>query len=334
MNMFYRQLSIIAIAFLLILTSCFEKDKRVMPYPGEVFTINDNIEKYQSYFDFETGNLVLSQPSDAWQLGFECGPNGWHILVNSGAQWLIYNTYQTDFDTSMTLPSNAIWAYDKQSNYPDSTAVGKWVSFNGNLKEYSKNAYILGKYSGSGYAELKQIVFFNLTDSSYQFYYHKKNVDFSDTVTILKNDTANYVYYSFGDKQQVNLEPNKSSYDIVFGPYYDLATEFGVTIPYLVRGVLLNVHQTSALLDSVDTYDQIEFASLGNLNFLAQRDVIGYRWKDVNVDVAGGSAVYTVKSNYTYVVHTAQDNYFKIHFLGYMLKGNSGYPQFEYLLLK
>jgi hypothetical protein len=316
------------------LNSCFEKDQRVPPYPGVVTTIYANIENYQSYFDFKTGTVIKTNTADAWQLGFECGAGGWHILVNSGAQWLIYNTGQASLDNVTTPPLNANWRYDIQSDYPDSTAVGNWVVFEGTTPNYTKNVYKLGQYAGGGYANLKQLVFLAVTDTSFRFYYQDLNTGNSDTVTISKLDSVNYVYYSFAGKTQLNLEPDKSRYDIVFGPYYDLATEFGVTIPYLVRGVLLNVSQTKASVDSSEMYSQINSGSLGIINLLHQRDIIGYRWKEVNVNVSGGTGAYTIKSNYSYIIQTFGGNSFKMHFLGYTLDGNNGYPQFEYQPLK
>jgi hypothetical protein len=332
--MYSKLLIIVLIIFSQLCSSCFEKDKKVPPYPGDVLTISDNIETYQSYFDFETGKVIKTSLANAWQLGFECGATGWHILVNSGAQWLIYNTKQTSLDSFPTPPLNANWKYDIQSDYPDSTAVGNWFMKDGNVNTYPKNVYILGKYSGSGYTELKQLVFLEVNDSQYKFYYHEASPENSDTVTISKTDSVNFVYFSFPDRKQVNLEPDKSKYDIVFGPYYDLATEFGVTIPYLVRGVLLNITDTKAILDSLDTYNQIDIQTLDKLTFSNRRDEIGYRWKVVNVNVSNGSGSYSLKGNYSYILQTAQGNNFKMHFLGYELNGNNGFPQFEYLQLK
>jgi hypothetical protein len=318
----------------LLFTSCFEKDKRIQPYPGEVITIDKDIEKNQSYFDFETGKVVKTHPADTWQLGFECGIDGCHIIVNSGAGWLIYDTKQAQIDADVTPPREDLWSYDIQSYFPDSTAIGNWFIMKENEKYYSNNVYLVGKYSGSGFLSIKHLVFVEVTDSTYLFFYKESENNFSDTVLINKTDSSNYVYYSFANKQQVNLEPDKAAYDIVFCPYYDLATNFGVTIPYLVRGVLLNVWQTTAVLDSINTYDQIDFEMPGNYDFSAQRDIIGYKWKEVNVDISGGTAIYAVKSNYIYLILTAEGNYYKFHFLSFMLNGTSGFPQFEYQQLQ
>jgi hypothetical protein len=321
------------IVLLPFIISCFEKDKQISSYPGKVYTINDNIEKYQTYFDFETGNIIKVIPVDEWQLGFECGKDGWHILVNSGTQWLINNTQQTNMDSAFIGSVGDHWTYDKQYYFPDSTAVGNWV-IRGNSHEYTKNVYLLGKYSGSSYTDIKKLVFLDVNDSLYHFYYSETDSSFRDTVEIRKADSVNFVYYSFNSRKPLYLEPNKSRYDLVFCPYYDLATEFGVTIPYLVRGVLLNTNNTKACLDSIEIYNNIDIASLDKFVLLDQRDVIGYRWKEVYVDVNSGTASYLVRKNYSYLIRTNEGHYFKMHFLSYTLNGSSGYPQFEYSLLK
>ncbi len=328
-----RKLKYILVFFVAtLISSCFEDDERVLPYPGEVITIYENIEYFQSYFDLETGEVLKSHATDAWNLGFECGVEGWHILTNSGAGWFIWNSQQTDIDGEISYPENDLWAYDNQSAYPDSTAIGNWISYLGENKIYSNHVYILGKYSLEGYSDTKRIQFFEVNSLAYRFLY-KENGSI-DTVTIHKNDTSNFVYYFFDSKTQINLEPNKSHYDLVFGPYYDLATQFGLTIPYLVRGVLLNTTNTFAILDSINSYDAIDYGMLKAYQFSYQRNSIGYQWKGVTVNTISGYAVYYVKPHYIYVISTSDNNYYKLRFLSFSLDGNSGYPRFEYKELK
>lgn len=309
--------------------SCFEEDQVVPPYAGEVTTITDSVQTHLSYFDLETGRVIASYRSDAWQLGFECGPDGWHIATNSGSNWFIYNTGQTLPDQITTMPETVENLYDTQANFPESTAVGNWVSFQDGDPVYTRNIYLLGYYSGGGFTHIRQLAFLEVNDSSYRFF--SKETGRTDTITISKSDTANYVYYSFNHHKQVNLEPGKTKYDLVFGSYYDQATLFGQTIPYLVGGVLLNTWNTEVVLDSMDSYATIGQETIPGLDFTCQRDIPGYRWKNVTVDVTGGgSASYFVKTNYSYIFHTAQDNFFKLRFLSYTLDGRSGFPRFEY----
>jgi hypothetical protein len=324
----------IILVIIVLFVSCFEEDERVPPYPGIVSTIKWNIEDTASYFDLESNTIVKSDPSGLWQLGFECGPEGWHIIVNSGASWLLYNTKQTDLLSVYSFPSGFNGLYDVQSAYPDSTAAGSWLTDPSDGISSKKEVYLLGKINGINYSEVKKIIFLNVDDSSYQFFYSEEKTGVADTITISKTDTANFVYYSFNKRQQLNAEPHKSSYDLVFCPYYDLAALLGQTIPYLVRGVLLNTWETTAVIDSFDRYNNITAETLVNYEPLPKRDAIGYRWKDVIVDQGSVSAVYTVKLNYTYLIHTSEGNIYKLRFLSYMLGDKSGYPQFEYQFLR
>jgi hypothetical protein len=325
--------NIVSLILPIIMISCFEEDERVTPYSASITEIDKNIEEFQSYFDLETDSIIKSDSVNLWQLGFECGAEGWHIITNSGDFWFLYNTKQTGLSSVVSFPTGVSGLYDVQSAYPDSTAAGNWLTSSG-VGSLSKNeVYMLGKLSGISYSEVKKIIFLNVNDCSYQFFYREENTGYSDTITISKSATANFVYYSFNNKKQLTPEPDKSSYDLVFCPYYDLATLFGQTIPYLVRGVLINPWGTTAVIDSTDNYYDITFETLADYDLSPQRDAIGYRWKDVVVDPGSGSSVYSVNLNYTYLILTSEGNYYKLRFISYMIGSESGYPQFEYKLL-
>lgn len=323
---------IVFVFLALLVMSCFEEDERVPPYPGEVVTVYDNIEFFQSYFDFESGEVISSHPADLWALGFECNDSGWHIVTNSGANWFIWNSGQTNIDAPLSYPENELWAFDNQSAYPDSTAVGNWLTFSDEEIVYANNVYVLGRFDLGSYTDIIRLQFVEVSDSLYRFITKKSDV--IDTISIQKNEETNFTYYSFDSNAQLELEPGKYDYDLMFGPYYDLVTEFNITQPYLVRGVFLNSILTKAVLDSINSYDEITYAKLDTTILSAQRDVIGFRWKDVEVSTTTGSAVYTIKPNYTYIVKTSDNNYYKLRFLSFSLEGYSGHPRFEYKELK
>jgi hypothetical protein len=73
---------------------------------------------------------------------------------------------------------------------------------------------------------------------------------------------------------------------------------------------------------------------LDEYTFSDQKDAIGYRWKEINVDPGSGIAVYKVKPQYNYIIHTSLDRYYKLRFLSFRIDGVSGYPRFEYKELK
>jgi len=316
---------------ILILSACFKEDERMNPYDGVITVIPDPIQSNVSYFDFETGRVLASVPSHTWQLGFECSAEGWHIVTNSGGNWFIYNTEQTAEDETVSMPAKVDHLYDVPSAFPDSTAVGNWVTFSAGGNNYTHNIYLLGYYQNGRFTDIKKVVFYYVDDTTYRFSYRDGSSGTWDTITIMKNDTAEYVYFNFDTKLQLDVEPNKEVWDMAFGPYYDMATNFGVTIPYLVGGSFINPGHTEAVLDSINSFEEIHAEMIADYDFIRQRDIPGYRWKAVSVDISGGgSATYKVKPHYTYVFRTPANHYYKLKFISYTHNGLSGYPQFEF----
>jgi hypothetical protein len=320
---------------LFILSACFKEDVALKPYDGVITLIPEPIQLNQSYFDFETGRVLASLPGNTWQLGFECTAEGWHIITNSGGNWFIYNSEQTVPNELVSMPTKVDHLYDVPSAFPDSTAVGNWTTISPGGNTYTHNIYLLGHYENAKFKDIKEVVFLSVDDTSYHFSYKEELSGLSDTISIIKNDSAGYVYFNFDTKLQVNAEPDKELWDLAFGPYYDMATYFGVTIPYLVGGSFINAGYTEAVLDSLNSFDRIDADMIPDYEFIRQRDIPGYRWKSVTVDVSGGgSATYKVKTDYSYVFHTAEDHYYKLKFISYTHNGLSGYPQFEFKKLK
>ncbi len=317
--------------FSLLLTACFEEDTRVKPWAGEVTLIPDSIQVYQSYFDFETATVVKTVSARSWHLGFECGNEGWHITANSGDNWFVYNTEQPVPDAVLTMPSKLDHLFDIQSAFPDSTIVGNWFTQEGNTRTYPRNIYLIGKYKEGGFRAIKQVAFLEVNDTAYRFFYKDQATGFSDTVTIMKDDSRNLVYYDLENRRMADVEPPSADWDLQFGPYYDMATLFGVTIPYQVGGAFLNPLQAEAVLDTVTGFEAINASLIPAYTFSRRKDIPGYRWKGVTVDVSGaGSATYAVKTHYTYLFHTAEGFYYKLRFLSYSLDGKSGFPRFEF----
>jgi hypothetical protein len=319
---------------LFLLSACFKEDVRLQPYNGKLTTLHDPIQTNTCFFDFETDSVIASVPSHTWQIGFECTAEGWHIITNSGSNWFMYNTGQTVLNSSASMPTRVDHLYDFPPAYPDSTAVGNWVTTSPGGNSYTNHVYLLGHYENGKFKNIKQVVFLSVDDKSYRFAYAEDLSAQTDTILILKNDSATYVYYNFDTKQQVNTEPDKEIWDLAFAPYYDLATNFGVTIPYPVGGSYLNAGYTEAVLDSINSFSSIDIGNIPYYEFIGQRNIPGYRWKIPNVNISSGSATYKVVTRYTYIFHTSEDHYYKLRFISYDHLGSSGYPQFEFIKLQ
>ncbi len=314
----------------LLVSSCFKKEQAVAPYQGTVAIITNNVGYFQSYYDFENDTVMASNAIGDWELGFECGKNGWHILVNSGNGWFVWNSRMTDINATITLPAAGFntWRYDQPSYTFDSTAVGDWVDVNTQPFSYTHDVYFLGKSSGSNYLNQKRIVFDRVDSSSYYFHYRDVDTGVQDTVVIDKKSDVNFVYYSFEEGKEKLLEPPKTSYDLIFGPYYDIADALGVVSPYLVRGAFLNPYMVEARIDTTHNFETFGYSQINFDAFTARRNVIGYDWKVPQINVNSNSASYSIVPGRFYIVKTVEGNYYKMKFINYTLNGKDGYPWF------
>ncbi len=327
----------LSLIILLLLNSCFEKEKPVAQYnfTGVLFPIRQSIYTNQQFYSFENNMITGSSPNGAWDLCFESSTQGWHIRVNSSNFIEIYPTDTTNFEADFTANrykniTGIEWSYDKSNGNPDSTAVGTWVYTATMPFIYSRKVYIAGQWNGSASVPLKKIVFTMVNDTSYRFMY--ANLDGTDSmqITIKKDTSCNNSYFSITQGNQVTIEPKRYTWDILFSQYIAPLPDNGVFIPYPVRGVLLNPNHVSAYLDSVKTFDNITINDISGMQFSTVSDFIGYNWKSVTINFQANTGTYSLRSNYTYIVHDVAGNYYKLKFLSfYNSQGDEGYPAFE-----
>lgn len=320
---------------LFTLSACFEEDKMVLPYPGEVTTITHNISDYQSYFDFETNNVVKINHINEWDMAFGCSVNSWHVRVNSGYELFVLISELNNIDDPFQNTGNEEWKYDNPVGNPDSSAVGVWCDTTV-FPYLSKGLiYILAKKDAEGNTNYIQFQMIAADSVSYTMKYRKSSESKVHHVEIQKSDSVNFTYFSFYNHTQKNLEPANDSYDIIFMPYYDLV--YGIVdfpLPYRVRGVILNNSRVEALMVTTVPYESITYQDIVPADFVCEQNLIGWDWKDVKIDFAGGTATYNVLTNRVYLVKTFEGNYYKMRFLSYTLNGIYGYPRFEYELLE
>lgn len=318
------------IAIVLFLSSCFEEDKPLPPYNGRVTIIDNNIEYFQSYFDFESDSTLAVFPVGHWALGFSCGTNDYTIATNSGNNWFISNTHDSIFSEQKIPSESNIWEFDRQSAYPDSTAIGNWLEISKNDTIYLKDIYILGHFRGNSYDEKFILQFLSVSAIDYKVFIKNLSTKMSDTLIIAKNPSKNFIYLMPGDNSILDPEPPKNTYDIIFCPYYKITTQVGITSPYLVRGALINTLSTQGAIDSVYNYESVNYQNISDFDFHSERDIIGFNWKQVYIDQVLGTAGYKIKLNYFYIIQTQQGNYYKMHFLNYQINGENGFPTFEF----
>ena len=285
--------------------------------------------KTQVYFSFENG-VVKSTPYETWDINFTTDASDNELRVNGGKLNLIYVTDATRMtDISSSYPINATkWKYDKPSGLPQTSGLG-----------VLNNSSLLGKVMivQVGADKNYKMIIKEITPTAYTIVTTKGLDDNNETtLTLEKNTDYNFVYFNF-ETGIVVAEPPKKDWDIVFTRYryiYEKYNPDGSDFLYGVTGVLHNPYNTMSAGDSVKTHDFYTFNkdSFDNhMELQANRDVIGWNWKSVDIQTAR----YKVNSKMVYIIKDQKDVLWKLHFYGYTNDaGQNGYPKFRYEKLK
>lgn len=327
---------LITYLFLLFaLTSCFEEDEMVLPHKTGDLMVGlaelTETYKYQVFYDLETNKPVKQNLISEWDLGFETSDSGWHVILNTSKMMLAGNSGQIDFETVKS--KNGIeMNFDPSHGNLDSTAIGNWYKSAEGQPVSLENVYIIDRGTDENFNSVgeKKVTFSLQDENNYVVRYANLNGSGEQTVVIAKDTSVNFVCFSF-ENGIVDIEPGKNSWDLQFGKYSTLLfTDAGDPYPYLVTGVLLNPYKTGAVLDSIHQFDEVSFEIAEVQNFVSQKDIIGYEWKEYDFD----NGMYTVLPEKIYVLKNRIGYYYKLRFIDYYNStGEQGYPTFEFLRL-
>ncbi len=326
-------------AFILILpaifSSCLKPEIPLKPHQrGEIKEADVSMEsnyKYQVYFDFSNGSVSGQNLKMDWDLGFENGINGGHhIILNSSKAMFAADAGPIDFYTPIDTSGMHFW-WDAQNGNLDSTALSAWADLSGPQPLLTNHVFILNlglKTTGLPIG-FKKIRIENYQNGNYTLHWADMDNANEDSMQIPAIDTSyNFSFFSFkngGDIAQI--EPPKTSWDIVFTQYLRIFNVSGDTIPYLVTGVLLNPWKVEAAADSSIAFASLDFNAINQFQFSDDRNLIGYDWKKYSFDLGQ----YAVNPDKIYIVRDHEGFYYKLHFIDfYDQNGNKGNPQFEF----
>jgi len=319
----------------LMVSGCFKEDQPVPKHPrGDVRS--DTIEmsqtyKYQVYYELDSVGSLMTNDKKASDLGFECSPEGWHILLNTADFMVASDLGEVPFgvpqDTSL-----ARWRFDRSDGNLDSTAVGTWYVVDergdtvSNRHVYAINRGMDDQGKSLGYV---QVIFDSLKRGTYYFRFALLSGGVEHRGTVIKDVSVNYLWFSLDNGGSVQtLEPDKSTWDILFTQYTTmLFTDLGEPYPYLVTGVLLNRTHTAAALDTLNNFDSLSYQIAQQVTYSENLDAIGYNWKYYNFEAGN----YTVRMGVSYLIRNRLGNYYKLRFVGfYNNLGQKGFPAIEY----
>ncbi len=287
---------------------------------------------YQVYYDLDSGKVVSSNEKTSADLGFECKPDGFHVLLNTSdfmkAADLGAVPFAVPYDTT-GLKMN----FDKSDGNTDSTAIGVWFAVNGSDTVSNNHVYAVnrGLNEAGNPLGLYQVIFDSLKNGTYFFRYALLRGGAVSSGSVTKDPSVNYLFFSFQSGSVQRLEPPKPSYDLLFTQYTTmLYTEKGIPYPYLVTGALINPTRVLAIADTTHPFSDITFDFASSLILTHNLDAIGYNWKYYNFS----SGAYTIRPRLVYIIRGSKGYYYKLRFIGfYDNAGRKGYPVIEYVRL-
>ncbi len=314
------------LAAFMVVAGCTRGELPVHPHEaGNVISGSSDMGatyKYQVYYDLGDNREVGRNLKTSWDLAFEATSEGFHVVLNTAKSMVAMATTSTDFASvafADTAGFSAGKKWDSYSGSVDSTAIGDWRS--------SRYVYIIDRgYDDMGMHQgWAKVQFLKVTDTSYSLQFSPLNNSSGTSVTVKKDSSYNFAFFSLTDGAQVKAEPPKYSWDIVFTQYLHVFYNMDPAVPYLVAGCLLNRYNTHAYADTVYGFEGTHFGNVLVNRLSSDISVIGYRWK-----MFDGSR-YTVVADNNYIIRDAGGVFYKLHFTGfYNHVGIKGCPQFAY----
>lgn len=328
---------ILLFILVLALESCFKEIDTVKLEPLETITAVNSLDEYQTFYKIEENEirLVVYNSPGKWDLGFETGDQGWHIILNYSAAARIISSGITDFEevdintANDLLPVNDMtWSFDYPNGDMDSTATISWKD--------TDEVYIL--YRGSAYENQEayyKIQFESVDAEEYLMTYSDLNTDVVYNRTVKKDSRVSFVYYSFSDDEPVIFDPGKNEWDLLFTPYYGYyKTTDGSETPYQLRGVFMNYTNGTEVIKIKDPnvrYEDIDYSTIDEYEKSSMQDAIGYDWKIIPNPP---DYRYNIDEDIKYIIHALDGNYYKFRFLSYYNENDEkAFPVFEYKLL-
>ena len=302
---------------ILIFSACDPGEIPINPPTSELLIETIPLEpNYQNqvFYDLSQSSISSINTKSEWDIGILLDSN-FKIILNSANFSKVWVT-DYNFNDSVDI-ANAQWSWDAPTGNYDSLAFQSIDT---------SKVYILDRglnINGSSMGIYK-VKFLELNTSFFRVKTSQIEL-FNDTILDITLDQNKlFTPFSFSSLKVVNISPEINNWDLLFTQYTRLFTN--PQIEYLVTGVLINDKTTQVAVDTINDFNQINYSSLSDYQFLSQRDIIGYNWKEFNFE----TNLYSVKDNINFVIRDFEGKYYKMRFIDfYNSQGLKGYPKFE-----
>jgi len=263
------------------------------------------------YYRLSDG-LTTSVPRTDWDIAFIVSAREAAVLINgaAGVTLKAYPVSGWSWDAAIDTTGYSTWAL---LNNSDTTWTEGAFNMNatdfpnygwGNYDMVTHNVngvflYIITTRAGSMkkiWIEKKLSV-----EQTYEFRYaNLDGTDEHDVTLDLSGRTNNFDYYSIDTNEEVDREPDASTWDIVFTKYIDNS------INYPVTGVLQNIDITAQEGAAADMSPD----HMPETGYLTDMSTIGSDWKTIDMT----TYKYSIDDSKVYYVKDRDNNIYRIQF--------------------
>tara|TARA_B100001564_G_C20631239_1_gene667286 strand:+ start:463 stop:1452 length:990 start_codon:yes stop_codon:yes gene_type:complete len=293
--------------FLLLLSSCIEKEIPVTPYEiGDIdlHTVGIGSDYFQQvYYSLLSSQVIESNPKTAWCFSLQNHNDSTLISLNS-SRYMKIAEIGLDSQTSITEDDlvNLDW-----SIAPPEGADIHVPYFH--LKPNTVYILDLGRKglnsSIEDYLGYKQFVIPEWSQSSLEFDLHLADLDLqnSTTLNITLDPEGLRSYLSAIDNSVVPIiEPHPDFWDLWFTQYTEVLDG---GIEYLVTGILTPTSATKVYQTDYSNWDSLLLADWSSFPFSNNWNEIGWDWKSYSLE--NGS--YTINSDRIYCIKSENGEY-------------------------
>tara|TARA_R110000868_G_scaffold158589_4_gene386844 strand:- start:50944 stop:52023 length:1080 start_codon:yes stop_codon:yes gene_type:complete len=313
-------------------------------------------EPNQVYVDLST-NTATAVQRDSWDLGFYSGSE-FKVTINGSIYMAVAALDATDIDAISSTteevqnlqPQVAVGTFaaantayvDNPNGDITATAIATIADTDDLNVVYLLN---LGYEVGTEIATTGSVAISGDTRGWKKIRILKRGTDYllqyadlDDTthqeITIGKETTFNFTFFSFNTETVVNVEPEARKWDLNFTVFTNEIEGYG---SYGYSDYVVNNTKASATVYFIDTevdtytYDDFTLADVNNANFLNDQRGVGSNWRNGG----GPGSLPSLKDNVFFIVNDTDGNYYKLKFLAFTNEaGERGYPKFVYSLLE
>lgn len=265
----------------------------------------------QVYYSLENG-IVKTSPLASWDLAFDVSGFGSVIKFNgaTGSELTLYPKGNASGWNTIDTAGISEWKllYDSDKSWGESafnrntaseTDLG-WGTYSTITHVVSGDSIYIAKLSDGSY---RKLLIERLQSGTFHVAYAR--LDGTDSVhfELKKSDypDRNFAYYSLLNDEQLDLEPDNSSWDLIFTKYIG---ELAPGVPYGVTGVLSNAGVKSLQINDVHADE----ASSDGLKFSEEINIIGYDWKTFNMSTFS----YDITDSLVYFVEDKNEETWKV----------------------